>query len=75
MVPPLPYDLIKLAISQGKHVVTANKALIAEHGNELVRLAEAAGVQLRFEASVAGGIPIIKVLRESMAANLSLIHI
>ena len=63
------YDLIKLAISQGKHVVTANKALIAEHGNELVKLAEAAGVQLRFEASVAGGIPIIKVLRESMAAN------
>jgi homoserine dehydrogenase len=50
-------------------VVTANKALIAEHGNELVKLAEAAGVQLRFEASVAGGIPIIKVLRESMAAN------
>ena len=63
------YDLIKLAIEQGKHVVTANKALIAEHGNELFALAEAADVQLGFEASVAGGIPIIKALRESMAAN------
>ena len=64
------HDLIKLAIQQGKHVVTANKALIAEHGNELVALAESAGVQLRFEAAVAGGIPIIKALRESMAANV-----
>ncbi len=63
------HDLIKLAIEQGKHIVTANKALIAEHGNELFALAEAAGVQLGFEASVAGGIPIIKALRESMAAN------
>ena len=63
------YDLIKLAIQQGKHVVTANKALIAEHGNELTALAESAGVQIRFEAAVAGGIPIIKALRESMAAN------
>lgn len=64
------HDLIKLAIQQGKHVVTANKALIAEHGNELVALAESAGVQLRFEAAVAGGIPIIKALRESMAGNV-----
>ena len=63
------YDLIKLAIQQGKHVVTANKALIAEHGNELTAIAESAGVQIRFEAAVAGGIPIIKALRESMAAN------
>jgi len=63
------YDLIKLAIQQGKHVVTANKALIAEHGNELTALAESAGVQIRFEAAVAGGIPIIKALRESMTAN------
>ena len=63
------YDLIKLAIEHGKHIVTANKALIAEHGNELFALAEAAGVQVGFEASVAGGIPIIKALRESMAAN------
>ena len=63
------HDLIKLAIQHGKHVVTANKALIAEHGNELIALAEAAGVQIRYEAAVAGGIPVIKVLRESMAAN------
>ena len=63
------YDLIKLAIAQGKDIVTANKALIAEHGNELFALAESAGVQIGFEASVAGGIPIIKALRESMAAN------
>ena len=63
------YDLIKLAIEQGKDIVTANKALIAEHGNELFSLAEAAGVHVGFEASVAGGIPIIKALRESMAAN------
>jgi homoserine dehydrogenase len=63
------FDLIKLAIAEGKHVVTANKALIAEHGNELIALAESAGVQIRFEASVAGGIPIIKTLREAMAAN------
>ena len=63
------HDLIKLAIQQGKHVVTANKALIAEHGNELIAAAEAAGVQIRYEAAVAGGIPVIKVLRESLAAN------
>ena len=63
------YDLIKLAIEQGKDIVTANKALIAEHGNELFSLAESAGVHVGFEASVAGGIPIIKALRESMAAN------
>ena len=63
------YDLIKRAIQQGKHIVTANKALIAEHGNELITLAEASGVQIRFEAAVAGGIPIIKALRESMAGN------
>ena len=62
-------DLIKLAIQQGKHVVTANKALIAEYGNELIAMAEAAGVQIRYEAAVAGGIPVIKVLRESLAAN------
>ena len=63
------YDLIKRAVQQGKHIVTANKALIAEHGNELIALAEASRVQIRFEAAVAGGIPIIKALRESMAGN------
>jgi len=63
-------ELVGLAIENGKHVVTANKALIAEHGNELLALAEAAGVQLRLEASVAGGIPVIKSLREALAGNV-----
>ena len=63
------HELIALALEQGKHVVTANKALIAEHGNALVRQAEAAGVEIRFEAAVAGGIPVIKTLREALAAN------
>ena len=57
------------AFEKGKSVVTANKALICEHGDELFEAAEKAGVQYGFEASVAGGIPIIKVLRESMVAN------
>lgn len=62
-------DLLKMALQNGKHVITANKALIAVHGNELIQLAEDAGVSLSFESSVAGGIPIIKALREGMAAN------
>ena len=62
-------DLIETAINHGKHIVTANKALIAEHGNALFALAESKGVALRFEAAVAGGIPIIKALREGLAAN------
>lgn len=62
-------DLILQAIDQGKHVVTANKALIAEHGNEIFAAAENKKVVVAFEAAVAGGIPIIKVLRESLAAN------
>ncbi|WP_037585761.1 homoserine dehydrogenase [Stenoxybacter acetivorans] len=57
------------AIQNGKHVVTANKKLLAEHGNELFRLAELQNVMLMFEAAVAGGIPIIKALREGLAAN------
>jgi homoserine dehydrogenase len=64
------HDLVKTAIENGKHVVTANKALIAEHGNELIALAEASGAQLRFEAAVAGGIPVIKSLREALAGNV-----
>lgn len=63
------YELVKLALEQGKHVVTANKALLAERGDELVALAERAGVHLKYEASVAGGIPVIKTLREALAAN------
>ena len=62
-------DLVEAAIANGKHVVTANKALIARHGTELARKAEQAGVSLAFEASVAGGIPIVKALREGLAAN------
>lgn len=62
-------ELVREAIAHGKHVVTANKALIAEHGNELLAQAEAAGVIVAFEAAVAGGIPIIKALREGLAGN------
>ena len=62
-------DLILKAIRKGKHVVTANKALLATHGIEIFRAAEKAGVEIGFEASVAGGIPIIKVLREGLVAN------
>ena len=54
---------------RGKHVVTANKALLAKHGVELAEIAEASGLLLNYEAAVAGGIPIIKVMRESLTAN------
>jgi len=60
---------VEAAIDASRHVVTANKALIAHHGHELALKAEAAGVILAFEAAVAGGIPIIKSLREGLAAN------
>ncbi|MDK9695201.1 MAG: homoserine dehydrogenase [Siculibacillus sp.] len=60
---------VRAALTSGKHVVTANKALLAKHGVELARLAEKKGVSLNFEAAVAGGIPIIKTLRESLAGN------
>ncbi|GAB4196614.1 MAG: homoserine dehydrogenase [Thalassobaculales bacterium] len=61
--------LVEAAIAAGKPVVTANKALLALHGGGLARAAEAAGVSLRFEAAVAGGIPIVKSLREGLAGN------
>ncbi|MBI2586142.1 MAG: homoserine dehydrogenase [Rhodospirillales bacterium] len=61
--------LCEKAIANRKHVITANKALIAHHGTALARAAEKAGVSLRYEAAVAGGIPIIKSLREGLAAN------
>ena len=61
--------VIETALAGGKHVVTANKALMAEHGTRLAAQAEAAGVALAFEAAVAGGIPVIKTLRESLAGN------
>ncbi|CCQ73664.1 homoserine dehydrogenase [Magnetospira sp. QH-2] len=61
--------LCEAALENGKHVVTANKALIAHHGGKLAGIAESKGVQLAYEAAVAGGIPIIKALREGMVAN------
>ena len=63
------YDLVRDALENGKHVVTANKALIATHGIELAERAEAKRCTLAFEAAVAGGIPIIKALREGLVAN------
>jgi homoserine dehydrogenase len=57
------------AIANGKHVITANKALLAKHGNEIFAAAQAKGVIVAFEAAVAGGIPIIKALREGLTAN------
>ena len=65
----LARDLLTQAINNGKNVVTANKALIAEFGNELFSLAEEKGVSLNYEAAVAGGIPAIKAVREGLAAN------
>jgi homoserine dehydrogenase len=62
-------DAVEAAIASGKHVITANKALLAHHGASLAKAAEAKGVALYFEAAVAGGIPIIKTLREGMAGN------
>lgn len=62
-------DLVFRAIENGKHVVTANKALIAEFGNEIFEAAKAKGVTVAFEAAVAGGIPIIKAIREGLSAN------
>lgn len=62
-------DLVKHALGAGKHVVTANKAMMAHHGFELASLAEAQDVSLAYEAAVAGGIPIIKALREGFAGN------
>lgn len=65
----IAYEVITHAIRHKKHIVTANKALLAKHGNEIFRLAEEHGVQVRYEAAVAGGIPIIKIVREALAAN------
>jgi homoserine dehydrogenase len=62
-------DLILAAIENGKHVVTANKALLATHGNEIFAAARRKGVMVAFEAAVAGGIPIIKAVREGLTAN------
>jgi len=65
----LAYEGVKQAIKNRKHVITANKALIALHGNELFKLAQENGVIIAFEAAVGGGIPIIKSVREGLSAN------
>ena len=65
----LAHEMVLRAIANGKHVVTANKALIAKHGNEIFAAAKEKGVMVAFEAAVAGGIPIIKAMREGLAAN------
>lgn len=62
-------DAVEAALNAGRHVVTANKALVAHHGTELALLAEQKGVSLNYEAAVAGGIPIIKTVREGLAGN------
>ena len=62
-------ELVEGTLAAGRHVVTANKALIAHHGTALARLAEGNGVSLGYEAAVAGGIPIVKALREGLAGN------
>ncbi len=62
-------QLVLEAIRHGKHVVTANKALLATHGNEIFAAAQQKGVMVAFEAAVAGGVPIIKALREGLSAN------
>jgi homoserine dehydrogenase len=62
-------DLVLDAIRHGKHVVTANKALLATHGNEIFAAAQRKGVMVAFEAAVAGGVPIVKALREGLSAN------
>ncbi|MHA6910218.1 homoserine dehydrogenase [Ralstonia pseudosolanacearum] len=65
----LTRELVLRAIANGKHVVTANKALLAVHGNEIFKAAQDKGVMVAFEAAVAGGIPIIKALREGLTGN------
>ncbi len=62
-------DYVLTAISRGKHVVTANKALLAHHGNDILAAAAAAGVEVAFEASVCGGVPLLLALRQGLAAN------
>jgi len=65
----IPKEAVEAALKAGKHVVTANKALLAHHGVALSKLAEENGVALNFEAAVAGGIPVVKVMRESLQGN------
>ena len=62
-------EIVKIALGRGRHVVTANKAMLAHHGQELAQLAEKNNVSLGYEPAVAGGIPVIKAVRESLAGN------
>ena len=62
-------DIVTIALNKGRHVVTANKAMLAHHGQSLAELSESKGVSLGYEAAVAGGIPVIKAVRESLAGN------
>ena len=66
----IAYELVEKALLNGKHVVTANKSLLAVHGNYLAKIAHDNNVTLAFEAAIAGGIPIVKTLREGLAANI-----
>src|SRR5262249_23039159 len=63
------YDWVRAALLSGKSVVTANKQLMAHHGTELIELARAQGREIRFEASVAGGIPVLRALQEGLAGD------
>ncbi|MFK7839184.1 MAG: homoserine dehydrogenase [Bdellovibrionales bacterium] len=65
----LAFNLVRNSLSKGKHVITANKALLAHHGSELAQIAEDNNVNLAYEAAIAGGIPIVKALREGFAGN------
>jgi homoserine dehydrogenase len=67
-------DSVEAALASGKHVVTANKALLAHHGTSLAALAEKHGVALNFEGAVAGGIPVVKVIRESLQSNIARVY-
>ena len=71
----ISYEIIETALKHKKHVVTGNKALIANHGKELFELANTHSLALSYEAAVAGGIPIIKTIKNSISLDLSLIHI
>ena len=66
----IAYQLVEKALLNGKHVVTANKSLLALHGNYLAKIAQENNVSLAFEAAIAGGIPIVKTLREGLASNI-----
>lgn len=65
----IAYDAVKVALTRGCHVVTANKALLAKHGMEFAKIAEDKGIILNYEAAIAGGIPIVKAMREALSGN------